>query len=119
MNLKSKIAASIAFFSLMTPTAMNAQMADFHVVPMPQKVTATQGGAFQLTPKTLICYPSSNKALKREAEFLADYIHESTGLSLAITNMPAQRNCIRLTASLKSNNPEAYNPSCQQRTHPH
>ncbi len=108
MNLKSKIAVSIAFLAFMAPAGLHAQMADFHVVPMPQKVVATQGGAFQLSPKTLICYPSNNKALKREAEFLADYIHETTGLTLGITNMPAQRNCIRLTASLKHSNPEAY-----------
>ena len=109
MNFKTTMAAAAAALSLLLPGTATAQMADFHVVPMPQKVVGTQGGAFQLTPRTLICYPQGNKSLKRHAEWLAQYIKESTGMNLNVSSLPAQRNCIRLTASYKSPNPEAYN----------
>ena len=108
MKLKSKIAVLAASAALLVSTSSWAQMADFHVVPMPQKVTATKGGAFPLTPKTIISYTNGSKSMRRHAEMLAAYIKESTGLELAITNLPAQRNCIRLSCGLKSSNPEAY-----------
>ena len=110
MNFKLTIAASLAALAMLWPATSRAQMADFHVVPMPQKVASTQGGAFQITPSTLICYTQGDKALKRHAEMLAQYVKESTGLELRVTGtFPAQRNCIRLTIGYKSQNPEAYN----------
>ena len=110
MNLKSTIAvlaASVALFGALDARGQVA--ADFHVVPMPQKVTSTKGGAFPLTPRTIINYTEGGKTMKRHAEMLAAFIKESTGMDLKIvSNQPAQRNCIRLTCSLKSSNPEAY-----------
>lgn len=109
MNFKSKLAASIAFVAAMTAAPTWAQTADFHVVPLPKEVKATQAGNFELTARTLIVYPKGDKDLKRYAEFLASYIKESTGLQLTVTSESAQRNCIRLNAAYKNSNPEAYN----------
>ncbi len=109
MNLKSKIAAFIAVMATCCPLLSLAQHADFHVVPMPKVVKANQGGSFKLDAQTLITYPKTDRELHKSAEYLAQYIKEQTGLKLLVSTMPAQRNCIRLTASLKNTNPEAYN----------
>lgn len=65
-------------------------------------------GNFTLTEKTIICYPQGDKELKRSAELLATYIKESTGLKLLVTNIAAQRNCIKLNHALRNTNCEAY-----------
>ena len=109
MTFKSRIALSIAALLTLMPLRSSAQMADFHVVPMPQKVVGTKGGAFQLTPRTLISYTAGDKTLKRQAQMLAQYVKESTGMELRIVTLPVQRNCIRLTKALRSSNNEAYN----------
>ena len=109
MTFKSRIALSIAALLTLMPLRSSAQMADFHVVPMPQKVEGTKGGAFQLTPRTLISYTAGDKTLKRQAQMLAQYVKESTGMELRIVTLPVQRNCIRLTKALRSSNNEAYN----------
>ena len=109
MTFKSRIALSIAALLTLMPLRSSAQMADFHVVPMPQKVAGTKGGAFQLTPRTLISYTAGDKTLKRQAQMLAQYVKESTGMELRIVTLPVQRNCIRLTKALRSSNNEAYN----------
>ena len=85
-----------------------AQQADFRVVPLPNEVKATRAGSFALTDKTLICYPQGEKGLKRSAEMLASYIEELTGMKLSVSNLAAQRNCIRLANTLHASSPEAY-----------
>lgn len=95
-------------FSLAMPFGLLAQNADFHVVPLPKEIKYTQAGSFVLSSRTLICYPQGNKELKRNADFLASYIKEATGMELRVSNLPAQRNCIKLNNSLRSENIDAY-----------
>lgn len=108
MKIKFSLSTLLLALASCLPAGMRAQMADFHVVPLPKEVKSTQAGVFQLTPKTLITYSKSEKGMKEDAEFLAQYIKESTGLELQVTAFAAQRNCIRLTSTLKDPNPEAY-----------
>ena len=91
------------------PGSAWAQHADFHVVPLPKEVKNTQAGSFELNARTLIAYPKGDKAMKRNAEYLAAFIKEATGLQLLTTTEPLQRKCIRMSAALKDENPEAYN----------
>lgn len=109
MTLKSFIAASATLVASLGALPAAAQTADFHVVPLPKVVKAAQGGNFELSAKTCIAYPQGDKALKRNADYLAAYIKQATGLTLPVTSMSVQRGCIKLTASLKDSNPEAYN----------
>ncbi len=97
----------IAFLSLFS-ASMQAQRADFHVIPLPKEIKTTQAAPFELNKQTLICYPSGDKELRHNAEFLKQYISELTGLELTVTNLPAQQHCIKLTRTLHSKNPEAY-----------
>lgn len=108
MNLKSRITAFIAVLAAFCPVSSRAQNADFHVVPMPKEVKATKAGSFNLEEKTLISYPKGDKDMRRNAEYLANFIKEATGMQLMVSTLPAQRNCIRLTSALKNENPEAY-----------
>lgn len=109
MFMRTSILLTLAALLWLAPaSALMAQNADFHVVPLPKQVKATQAGHFELDDKTLVYCPQGNKELKRLAGFLADFVEESTGIKLTVTNAPVQRKCIRLSVSLKDKNPEAY-----------
>ena len=60
-----------------------AQHADFHVVPLPKEVKNTRAGSFELNARTLIAYPKSDKAMKRNAEYLAAFIKGGYGAATA------------------------------------
>ena len=70
----SRMAAFLVALALSWNGKAGAQNADFHVVPLPKEVRATQAGNFELSEKTLISYPQGDKTLKRHAEYLAQFI---------------------------------------------
>ena len=53
--------------------------ANYQVIPLPQEVSLTQGNPFKLNENVLIAYPENNALLQRNAEFLSEYIRQSTG----------------------------------------
>ena len=55
--------------------------ASYQVVPLPQEVNVTQDAPFRLTGSSTIFYPADNDLLKRNAEFLAEYIRQATGFT--------------------------------------
>ena len=82
-------------------------VADFRVVPLPQEVTETDGGEFTLSSKTAVVYPQGNDVMKRNAEFLAEYVKEVTGIELKVTDS-ARENAVTLAVG-EVENPEGYN----------
>lgn len=54
------------------------QEANYQVIPLPQEVSLTQGNPFNLNGNVLIAYPENNALLQRNAEFLSEYIRQST-----------------------------------------
>jgi len=48
--------------------------ANYQVIPLPQEVALSQESPFNLNDGTIIAYPEHNELLKRNAEFLAEYI---------------------------------------------
>lgn len=60
--------------------------ADFDVIPLPQEVQTASAGDFVLSNNTVIAYPKGNDAMKRNAEFLAEYIKEQTGKNVQLTD---------------------------------
>ena len=110
MKLTKTLALAFAMLLGFSSLGANAQDANFHVVPMPQSVQSTNSGNFYLDARTLITYPKGDKALRRNAEYLASFIKESTGLELlVVTGENVQKHCIRLNQGLKNENKEAYN----------
>lgn len=83
-------------------------IANFDVVPLPQKIQTTSAGDFVLDNNTVIAFPKGNEVMKRNAEFLADYIKGKTGKTLRITDKGSGTNTIQLCLGLDSDNSEAY-----------
>ncbi|MBD5255793.1 MAG: family 20 glycosylhydrolase [Barnesiella sp.] len=90
-------------------TQLSAEsVANYEVVPLPQRIIPGRDKAFVLNSKTSICYPKSDASLKRNAELLAEYLKTLTGYSLKVKAGSAKSNAILLSADLKNDNAEAY-----------
>lgn len=82
--------------------------ANYSVVPLPQQITAGEGEGFVLDSGTRIAYPEGDSALMRDAELLAQYIGQMTGLNPELTTETDAKGVIALAAGLQSENAEAY-----------
>lgn len=82
---------------------------DYQVVPKPLKVELTnKGKGFLLKEGTKVTYPSKNENMKRNAEFLATYIKEQTGITLQPIAGKIQNGAINLTLSKDVAQAEGY-----------
>lgn len=79
MNIK-RLSGIMAFAAILLPASITAQTADFNIIPMPQQTEIHEEAPFTLDARTRICYPKRNDELKRNAQLLAGYIEELTGL---------------------------------------
>ncbi len=72
--------------------------ANYQVVPLPQEVVFNQGDPFIINGSTQIFYPKENELLKRNAEFLSEYLKQSTGktLTTAVQSEKMSANSISL-----------------------
>ena len=86
-----------------------AQRADYNVIPLPQEIIVEQGDCFELNGNTVITH-NGDEAMKRNAELLAEYVKESTGLGLKIVESNEKiDNAINLAIGNAPENKEAYN----------
>ncbi len=74
--------------------------ANFDVVPLPNEIISAEGDAFTLTSSTKIVYPEGNELLKRNAEFLVEYLNISTGLTPNIYTKATDGNAVILNTDL-------------------
>lgn len=81
--------------------------ADYNVVPLPNSVTMTGDKPFELTPSTTVAYPEGNKDMERNAQFLARYVNDATGMTLSVVPVKAKKG-IRLVLDKKVSGEEAY-----------
>lgn len=81
--------------------------ADYNVVPLPNSVTMTGDKPFELTPSTTVAYPEGNKDMERNAQFLARYVNDATGMTLSVVPGKAKKG-IRLVLDKKVSGEEAY-----------
>jgi len=98
------LAASCLFFSC-NPTVKEA---DYNVIPLPAEVVLGQGEAFTLAEGTKVMYPEGNEKMRRNAEFLAEYIKEQTGRTLLVEPGTEGRG-ILLCVVANEEQPEGYN----------
>ncbi|MFJ1491307.1 glycoside hydrolase family 20 protein [Capnocytophaga canis] len=120
MKLKS-ILASLAFtvmFASCDTGKESSVSADYHVVPLPNSIQKTTNEQpFLLNSSTKITYPKGDEALKRNADFLAEYVKEQTGMSLSVVEETAEiDNVIKLSKGLASDNKEAYQLTVNQKS---
>lgn len=69
----------VGALALVCASCGTEQEANYQVIPLPQEVSLTQGNPFKLNGNVLIAYPENNALLQRNAEFLSEYIRQSTG----------------------------------------
>lgn len=75
------------------------QATSYDVIPLPQEITLSQESPFKLSKSTVIAYPKDNDLLKRDAEFLAEYIAEATGYTLKTKAIENGENQVRPSSS--------------------
>ena len=105
MKIKLVLAALCcgAFVSCSQP-----EQANYQVIPLPQEINLTEGKGFVLDKKVQIIVPEDNAQLYRNAQFLAEYIKEATGIELSITTDETVSPAIRLALGVENENKEAY-----------
>lgn len=96
------VKSMLALATCLAATTAVAQTADFNVVPRPQKTVQHQAAAFTMTPQTVIVTPK-DKASRRNAAFLQQYIAERTGMQLKVVTKAPARNYIALRQSGQGN----------------
>lgn len=105
-TISSIIAGCACILSLSMCKQGVATTADYNVVPRPALIVENGSlSPFTLSTKSIIGYPEDNAELKKQAELLADYIFDQTGIRIGVA--PAAGD-IRLTSDLDAENPEAY-----------
>lgn len=86
-----------------------AAEADYNVIPLPQQITMVKGKSFSLMPTTQVICVSADEMMMRNAQFLCDYINETTGLALRVNNNTKPDGpAIVLTIDPKIQGDEAY-----------
>lgn len=85
----------IVFLSLM-PALMMAERADYRIIPLPKSVQSDTTQFFTLRDGMGIAYDASDPVIARNAQFLRQWVEETTGLKLQMTPDDKQA-AIRLT----------------------
>lgn len=104
VSLAALLAAGCMFFSC----SSDVRQADYNVIPAPMDVVLGQDDAFALVDGTKIFYPEGNEKMKRNAEFLAEYMKEQTGKQLVV-EAGTEGNGILLQLQSNHEQPEGYN----------
>jgi hexosaminidase len=98
----------LVFFLFCSLSAQNSKTVDYNIIPLPQSNVLGTGKPFILSAATQISYPKNDKNLTQIATFLSEYILNSTGLKVSVTNAPITKNGIELQSNFKNENKEAY-----------
>ena len=82
--MKRNIVAT-ALLSCILLSCADRAVANYRVVPLPQEITMKGGRGFTLTERTMIAFQGGNGQMERNAQFLAEYIKEKTGIQVGIS----------------------------------
>ena len=80
-------------------------VADYEVVPAPLQITTAQQSPFVLKSGAVIGYPAGNAKMQKNAEFLAAFLKDQTGMVLKTAEGEGD---ITLQLGMQDENPEAY-----------
>ena len=103
-----KLIMYVSAFVCLVSCGPQAEKADYRVIPLPQEITAGNGTPFVLDNEVQILYPGENPRMQRNAEFLSEYVKESTGKVLKTQAGTEGDKTIVLKLGLTAENPEAY-----------
>ncbi|MDR0977414.1 MAG: beta-N-acetylhexosaminidase [Prevotellaceae bacterium] len=96
---------------VLTACSTTVKEANYQVVPLPNSISLETDAPYTLSKSTLIAYPEGNEPMKRNAEFLSDYIARATGYTLKTraytdSKLPADAIVLELDSSVQG--AEAY-----------
>lgn len=77
----------LSLIIFLMPAAMTAGRADYRVIPLPKSVQTDTTQVFTLQSGMSIAYDESLPVMKRNAEFLAEWVEELTGMRLELAPM--------------------------------
>ncbi|HRS40828.1 MAG TPA: glycoside hydrolase family 20 protein [Dysgonamonadaceae bacterium] len=93
------------FFSCLAQ--QTSKQANYEVIPLPSEITVTTEKPFVLSSSTKIVFPNGNDKMKKNAEFLSEYLQTSVGIKPEVTSNTA-KSAVILSLGLENKNPEAY-----------
>ena len=108
MNLLKRLVLPLFAVILFSSGISSRNVAYYQVIPLPQEIVQTEQTAFTLNKKTRIVYTPGNEMLKRNAQFLAEYIQSAVGLKLKVQAGKGGANSITLSTGMDAQNKEAY-----------
>lgn len=83
-------------------------VANYNVIPIPQEIKLTDNKEFSLNNDVRIVYPEGNKAMKRNALYLAEYLKKITGNDYATKADTDTHGNIVLQLHENNESPESY-----------
>ena len=101
----SLLGLSLAGLMMAACSSRPTVVADYQVVPEPLQITAGQQSSFILKNGAVIGYPAGNEKMQKNAELLAAFLKEQTGLDLKTATGEGD---ITLRLGMEDENPEAY-----------
>ena len=109
MKLKGKLSGLIGLSvaGLMMFSCTEVKEANYQIIPMPLDIQLAEEGKFVLTEGTSVFYPENNEKMQNNANFLAEYVKEKTGITLSPTT-EAKKKGIVLKVEENKEKPEGY-----------
>ena len=81
---KKLLTGALAAMAFLLPSTAAGQTADFNIIPRPQQVNVSNDAPFTLSAKTVISLGTNRQNMKRNANMLASYIEQATGIRPAV-----------------------------------
>ena len=81
---KKLLTGALAAMAFLLPSTAAGQTADFNIIPRPQQVNVRNDAPFTLNTKTVISLGTNSQDMKRNANMLASYIEQATGIRPAV-----------------------------------
>jgi hexosaminidase len=92
------------FFSCLAQ--QTSKQANYEVIPLPSEITVTTEKPFVLSSSTKIVFPNGNDKMKKNAEFLSEYLQTSVGINPKLR--ATLQKVLSFVSWLENKNPEAY-----------
>ena len=104
-QLTSLIGFTVAGFMFLS--CSDSEKANYQIIPIPQEIKLAEQGEFLLNEGTKVLYPEGNAKMQNNANFLAEYVKEKTGIELDVTTGTEGKGII-LQVKENKNAPESY-----------
>jgi len=108
MKRFKKCIATVMLSGLIASCFAQVSKGNYQVIPLPQEIINNQGEPFIINNAVKIVCPQRNNKMRKNAQFLADYIKDATGKQLAVITNASADHAIVIKLKSASTNKEAY-----------